>query len=180
MPYHPQQYWQRRGQSYTQAPPRCEIENLQQWMWDIKPKSILEVGSGWGAIYQALASIGLGHVTTLCDISSEMAQNCASRTGVLPVLWDGVTLPFESDKFETVISFNVMLHVELDNIERFIADHIRVAQKYLFVATYAPAKKPDRLSAHCFTHDYDELFEGLTVSKQYRFNEDRKHWLLTL
>lgn len=178
MNYHPQQYWERRAGSYSQVPPLVELENLQQWMREIRPKSILEVGSGWGAVYQVLASIGLGHLTTLCDISPTMCQNCEQRTGVLPVLWDGITLPFEDDRFEMVVSFNVMLHVLPGRIERFISEHLRVARRYLFVATYTPSATPEKLAAHVFVHDYAQLFPGTEVYKS-KYWPDRAHWIVT-
>lgn len=178
MSYNPQRYWEKRAPSYSQAPPQHELENFQQWMQELRPKSILEVGSGWGVIYQALASIGLGHVTSLCDISPTMCQNCEQRTGVLPVLWDGTTLPFENDRFEVVVSFNVMLHVPPSRIEHFISEHMRVARRYLFVATYVPAATPERLAAHVFVHDYYKLFPNVTVYKAKHWT-DRAHWILT-
>ena len=178
MSYHPKQYWEHRAGSYSHVPPLAELENFQQWMREIQPKSILEVGSGWGAVYRVLASIGLGHLTTLCDFSPTMCQNCKNRTGVLPVLWDGITLPFEDDRFEMVVSFNVMLHVPPSRIEHFISEHMRVARRYLFVATYTPAQMPERLATHVFVHDYANLFPGATVYKAKHW-ENRAHWVLT-
>jgi SAM-dependent methyltransferase len=101
---------------------------------------------------------------------------CELRTGLRVDWWDGITLPYEDDSFDWVISFSVLLHVPPSDIARHVSEMLRVARRYLFVSTYTGSG--DGLAAHCFAHDY-ALFDGLCEVEYRHFSEeDNTQWLI--
>jgi len=160
MNYNPQQYWQDRGQDYSVAvDTSAELEHLSQLVNIYVPsnRSVLEVGSGYGRVFEYLMKQTnlLYDNIYLCDFVNSMRYECQSRTGVFPDKWDGVTLPYDDKMFGLVISFSVMLHVPPADIINHWSEHVRVCDKYMFVATY---NGPSEGTAdHCFSHAYEDF-----------------------
>jgi len=175
--YHPRSYWQWRGNDYEE--PECpeELDSLDSWLQSLEPKNILEVGSGWGRLYLRWQALELRGTFTMCDFAKSMLDGCERETGVRPDVWDGGTLPYPDDSFDFVLSFSVMLHVPPEDIKTMLAEHVRVASRWLFVATLN--SYDDQLSPHCFVHDYEPMFKefGLAAVSKIEFG-DRAHWLL--
>jgi ubiquinone/menaquinone biosynthesis C-methylase UbiE len=141
--------------------------------------SFLEVGSGDGRIYdytaRHLSEVAIRYHA--CDISAEYAKLCEERTGLAVDVYDGVTLPYDDDSYDWVISFSVLLHVPPADIERHVAELVRVARRYVFVSTYTGTS--EGLAPHCFAHHYYELFYRLRVVEYRHFvNEDNTQWLI--
>jgi len=186
MTYDPHKYWQDRGH-WLKAPDasledRRELGNLAGWIREIQPKEILEIGSGHGRVYSHLKPLGLADDFTMCDFAASMLDGCQEKTGIRPDLWDGTTLPYDEGAFDLVLSFSVLLHVSPPDMARVLAEHVRVARGWMFIATCTKGI-PDR-SKHCFNHDYRKLFKGLKVVKERAFygrskvDWERTHWLL--
>ncbi len=176
MTYNPASYWgQSRKRNQTLVPiAAAEVMTLARVLRLLTPATVLEVGSGWGRVYLALKLLGLAENVTLCDFTEHQRQKCLEFTGVEPDTWDGVTLPYEDDSFDLVLSFDVMLHVPPSDLARFLAEHVRVTQRWLYVATLWQGDK-DKLAPHCFIHDYD--FAPLHMVKMMKFSK-RAHYLL--
>jgi len=168
MIYDPEKYWYERGVDYIapgEEAEELEIQNLRGLsekydLWCL-PK-ILEVGSGYGRIYKKLRfDIGVDMIFAMCDFVESMRYKCLRNTGVLPDYWDGNELPYNDDEFDLVISFSVLLHVLPERIEQVLREHVRVCNKYIFIATYFGGL--GRLAPHCFEHDYKSLFEKVNL-----------------
>ena len=176
MTYDPQEYWERRavsGGAFDDTP--ALFSSLRDWIYThaSPADTFLEVGSGTGRVYRATQIV----YYYACDIAPTYADQCYDNTGVSPIIWDGVTLPYGDNTFDWVISFSVLLHVEPENIAHFVAEHLRVAKSYVFVSTYTGQSKD--LAAHCFKHDYDSLFKGVRVKEQRHFADlSNTQWLL--
>ena len=158
--YVPQYYWNERGKNYPVgiANIKKDVEHLGNWISEVDPDSILDVGSGWGRVYSALHRYGLvdHSMYFMADFSDNMRKNCHARTGILPDLWDGRHLPYKDNAFDIVLSIEVMLHVRPDDINLFIAEHVRVATRWVYIITAGIIwRKP---ASHCFHHDYLALF----------------------
>ncbi len=185
--YDPKTYWEERGKDYrVSVDTSAELRNLarlrllQGWYSD----QILEVGSGYGRIYEYLKSNGLfaKGSYSMCDISQSMVDECLKRTGIRPRLCTETTLPFDDESFDWIISFSVMLHVPMTEIIPTFREHLRVCKKYFYIATYLDAKNVDcRLAKHCFLHDYRyiiDFFKLEIVSEKLFMDGQRVNWLL--
>ena len=187
MSYNPEKYWHERGANYV-APgedaEKPEVENLKDIIeiYDLSARNIVEVGSGYGRIYEELSSnmgTSFPFQFTMCDFVESMRYKCLRNTDILPDYWDGLELPYNDNEFDLVISFSVLLHVTPDKIEQVLKEHARVCNRYLFIATYFGGL--DRLAPHCFQHDYKMLFEnvGLKIEDEKFFQGGlRVNWLL--
>ena len=188
MTYNPVKYWHERGANYA-APgedaEKPEVENLFMNINhnDLELKNILEIGSGYGRIYNLFLShfgIVKGFETyTMCDFVESMRYKCLRNTDILPDYWDGNELPYNNNEFDLVVSFSVLLHVTPDKIEQVLKEHARVCKKHIFIATFFGGL--DRLAPHCFEHDYKSLFEKLNLKiEDEKFFQAglRVNWLL--
>ena len=134
-----------------------------------------EMGDDYKTFTPSLLDSGTVTFEGLCDIADSMIEKCTATTGIQPKKWDGKDLPFSDKTFDCVVSVNVMLHVPPESIEHFIAEHFRVSQRFLFVAS--GYKFNLKLSKHVFDHDYDKLFAGRIVDIISR-NDTNKIWIL--
>ncbi len=186
MTYDPAEYWNERGRNYSVSVDTTpELKNLADLIvaHNIKGK-VLEVGSGYGRIYQYLADRGVitWEQFTMCDIANSMRYRCMDKTGILPDYWDGKQLPYEYDEFELVISFSVFLHVPPVNFWDVLLDHVRVCNRFFYIATYNGGDD-GQLAKHCFQHDYTEAFKRLTVEVKAAdifMDGLRVNWLLEM
>ena len=145
-------------------------------------KEILEVGSGYGRIYDETKPMINKFFSEfkMCDFVESMRYKCLRNTDILPDYWDGSELPYNDNEFDLVISFSVLLHVTPDKIEQVLGEHYRACNRYFFIATYSGGL--DRLAPHCFEHDYKRLFEkfGLKIEDEKFFQAGlRVNWLLS-
>lgn len=189
MTYIPEEYWHARGMNYV-APGEIdespEVDNLKDLFLEhnLLESKILEVGSGYGRILKELnkmlfITIPLDY--SMCDFVESMRYKCLRETGKLPEKWDGKELPYNDGEFDLVVSFSVLLHVLPEDIEKVLAEHVRVTNHYIFIATYNG--NLEKLAPHCFKHDYLFLFEKLKLEvvnyKTYQKGL-RANWLLSI
>lgn len=85
---------------------------------------ILNVGSGDGVLSQYLRE--LGYIVEDLDIRSY------SVTGVEPIIYDGVTIPFDNNTFDAVLCIYVLHHV--DHQKELLGEMSRVSKGQLIVA----------------------------------------------
>ena len=189
MIYNPEQYWHERGMNYVapgeidEAP---EVDNLKHLLleYNLLEVPILEAGSGYGRIMQEMNKMLF--ITkpldySMCDFVESMRYKCLRETDMLPEKWDGKELPYNDGQFNLVISFSVLLHVLPEMIEQILAEHARVTNQYIFIATYAGGL--DKLAPHCFEHDYFGMFSklGLKIKNYKTFQKGlRANWLLSV
>lgn len=183
MIYNPRQYWEVRGYTYVAPDDKSEeLQNLQNCIMQFCDNAdILEVGSGYGKIYQFLTDYCKIDPSRIdfCDFVHSMRYKCKELTGRFPDYWDGQRFPYKNNDFSLVISFDVFLHVPLDNIDDFFKEHIRVCNGYIFIATYTGTA--NNLAPHCFRHDYIKLFRenNMNIIHEALFrNGIRTNWLL--
>jgi ubiquinone/menaquinone biosynthesis C-methylase UbiE len=188
--YKPEEYWQERGNRYNIPRSQEKYREISELIymqvvkyWRIQ--SVLDVGSGYGRMYKVVKDYVTKSKTpleyTMCDFVDSFIKQCRKRTGVRPIKWDGKRLPFENEKFDLVASVEVMLHVKNEAIENFIAEHVRVAKRYLYIETVDHGELRTRLSYYCFNHPYRSLFNKFKLEKVFEFREfmDRRVvWLL--
>ena len=121
--YRPQEYWEDRGANYEvntkDYNSDTEIPILQSILEKhyLSDSAILEVGSGYGRIYQEVGRKCSNY--TMCDFSNSMRRECKMTTGILPDYWNGHKLPYPDNSFDLIILFSVLLHVPEKQIETF-------------------------------------------------------------
>lgn len=90
---------------------------------DGKPGRILDVGCGVGQVVGQLIAAGFAaQGVDICGPAVDMAQAAGLPCGI----YDGTTLPFESNQFDAVGAFNVLEHVE--HPIALIREMVRVAK----------------------------------------------------
>jgi SAM-dependent methyltransferase len=174
--YKPQEYWEDRGANYEvntkDYNSNTEILILESIIEknNLSDSAILEVGSGYGRIFQEVGRKCSNY--TMCDFSNSMRRECKLRTNILPDHWNGLKLPYPDNSFDLVILFSVLLHVPDEQINNLFSEICRVVKDYVFITTYTGNLKT--LAAHCFKHDYQKLFKenGLKVTFEKVINAD--------
>ncbi|GAX59819.1 glycosyl transferase group 1 [Candidatus Scalindua japonica] len=182
-PYKPQEYWENRGTDYEVDTKSynsdIEIPTLGRLLeeYNLHDSAILEVGSGYGRIYQEVGMKCSNY--TMCDFSNSMRSECKKRTGILPDYWNGHKLPYPDNSFDLVILFSVLLHVPEKQIESFFSEICRVTKEYIFIATYTG--NLENLDTHVFKYNYNTLFINyeLEITFEKKINNGlRTNWLL--
>lgn len=184
--YNPKEYWNEAGRNYKATSERKdELLNLAECVCEYLPSKerVLEVGSGNGRVYLFLRDkiTEIESRFEVCDFADSFRNECRRKTGLVPVKWDGKTLPYADNEFCFVVSFSVLLHVPTSDIAKVFKEHVRVAKRYLFIATWF--EKGDEWVSHgpYFRHDYFSLFaeNNLRFVKVVKCSNPRRgNWLL--
>ena len=98
------------------------------------PARIIDVGSGGGAVAQALQEFG--HVTA-CDIDVRCAASVARRPGMSFAYGTAEAIPFADGSFDLVTAFDVLEH--LDDDVRALREMARVVSPAGLIAVTVPA-----------------------------------------
>lgn len=149
---------------------------MARWIEAYGPENILDVGCGYGRIYQYLRKSYNGPIT-MCDFVDSFRARCEKVTGILPDKWDGHTLPYNDNAFDLVLSFSVLNHVPVEDLDPIFSEHVRVAAKWVYVRVGLPARSKGK----DFRHDYLALFEehNMTVlrNRTTRHTQAADWWL---
>jgi len=174
--------WEKRGEDYTPGPfLDGEKSIIVHWIAETKPSKILEIGSGWGRIYSLLEPYGLADNFWMCDFVDSMRRGCQKQTGILPEHWDGITLPYDDDSFDMVLSYAVLQHVPPANIYHVFSEYVRVARRYVYIADWLVDGGVHGCTM--FRHDYAVLFHRSNVAiaraRGWMHKSNAKHhWLV--
>ena len=174
--YDARDFWERRGRDFRPVSMPLELAAIAETVRGLNMPNILEVGPGYGRVYEYLKPLGLAENYAMCDFVDSMRHRCEERTGVLPDHWDGITLPYEDGSFDLVLTLSVFLHVVPEHVQGFFTEQARVTRRYIYVATLR--EWGGTLGSHCFVHDYPRLFAEaeFKIVRERRFKE-RSHWL---
>jgi SAM-dependent methyltransferase len=128
---------------------------------------VLEIGSGRGALLQALRGRGLNVVGV--EISADRIAESVARFGPLPIRQiHGATLPFPDAAFDLVVSFDVFEHIP--DSDAHLAEVHRVLKPGGWYLLQTPNKWSNTVfetirwrsytrwrADHCSLHSYAEL-----------------------
>lgn len=193
MTYNPKEYWRAKGirgikrdrrltwdTAVAKIDPNVEpeLKHLVATISNLSPIKILDVGSGWGFIYQYLSRYGLELDYTACDFVDSMIALHEKATGVRPHKWDGKVLPFGDGVFDFILSYSVLIHVPPSGIEAIFSEHVRVSNRWLYIQAAREMSNP---APHCFNHDHLDLFDAYDlkiVDELESIDGRRVNWLL--
>lgn len=139
------------------------VETYRAWLIKLflKPKKLLDVGCGTGTLVKKLRRLGVdAYGLEISDYALQSADD-----DIKPFLIKGSInkLPFEDNSFDTVISFDVLEHIERTNIKSAVKETIRVASKNILHKIYTT----DNLWITLF-HGYDPSHLSIMSAKDWR------------
>jgi len=105
----------------------------------IAGKSVLDIGTGAGRFPAWCRANGASHAMGVDPAAMAVDAYFDERDMVRQ--GSAVALPFQSRCFDLVCSFDVLEHIEPDNIDRAMAEHFRVASERVIVSI---ANMPDQ------------------------------------
>ncbi|MBT5400725.1 class I SAM-dependent methyltransferase [bacterium] len=142
---------------------------------------ILDYGSGGGQLVAFLHLIGYTNISAV-DIYSEERVNGLNRLfskakmrGIIFYSYDKITLPFENDQFDLIVSQQVIEHVS--NIEQYISECHRVLSRNGRALLDFPHKMVpfDTHTRMWFVH-YFPIFIRKYFYDKYRDNERKQYF----
>jgi len=126
------------------------------------PARIIDIGSGGGAVAQALLEFGS---VTACDIDVRCAASVARRAGMSFAYGTAEAVPFADGSFDLVTAFDVLEH--LDDDVKALREMARVARPAGLVAVTVPAYRwmwgrQDEISHHRRRYTGRSLRQAIT------------------
>ena len=128
------------------------------------PARIIDVGSGGGAVAQALMEFGS---VTACDIDVRCAASVARRPGMSFAYGTAEAIPFADGSFDLVTAFDVLEH--LDDDVRALREMARVVRPGGLIALTVPAYswmwgRQDEISHHRRRYTRRALRQAITAA----------------
>jgi SAM-dependent methyltransferase len=128
------------------------------------PARIIDVGSGGGAVAQALLEFGS---VTACDIDVRCAASVARRPGMTFAYGTAEAIPFAEGSFDLVTAFDVLEH--LDDDVRALREMARVVRPGGLIAVTVPAYgwmwgRQDEISHHRRRYSGRSLRRAITAA----------------
>jgi SAM-dependent methyltransferase len=137
----PQKHWEKHGRSsYEWNKPlekyqEKEIKFVTEEVRKLQPKSILEIGCGWGRLTKPIAESLNPEKYIAIDFSHErleIAKEKLKNTNVVLMYYDVTKgLPFLDDSFDLVCTFGCLMHIPPKHIEKVVSEIKRVTRKHI-------------------------------------------------
>ncbi len=181
--YSPEKFWEKWGRVFIKDKVQHRILPQHKFLLlrikKEKPKSILEVGVGFGRNIRWLIDNGVSDKNIRgIDISQSMlrhARKFINNKKVILKKGDVLNVPFKNDSFDFVFLFAVLMHVRDKQIRKAIEEAIRVTTRSIVIIeqNYKPQKN-EKSSQYTFVHDYKKIFKTLPVRLK-DFKKDNKN-----
>ncbi len=158
--YKAQEFWDRWSKTFMDDPWQREIHPQHVWIKDTidrnNPKTVLEVGCGFGRNIQFLIDNGYkpNNITGI-DISPEMikkAKKYMKTNGVRLKTASVTTIPFDDSQFDITLSHGVLMHVPPRDIHQALNEIIRVSNKGIVLV-----EQNYDGNEYTFIHNYKKL-----------------------
>lgn len=167
--YQPKKFWNKWASTFMDDPWQSKILPQHPWMLQkilaSKPKSILEIGCGFGRNIKYFIDKGVDAKSiTGVDISWKMIERAKAyiNNNNVRLFVGGVeNLPFNNKSFDFIIIHAVFMHVKPRDINRAISEVLRVGRKDIIVIeqNYSPGKDDLNANQYTFIHNYKKLFK---------------------
>lgn len=162
------QYWLNRGVEYIEETRlRTPFYQKQEaFIVDVvrqfQPKSILELGCGFGRItrriLEALPNVKIVGI----DLSPDQVRNARSYCEAKRTIFysDDLLMDPILPLADLCLAVELFLHLPFDGLQTLVPKILRSAP--ILIHDFDP-EPTDRVSRHIYAHDYDELYNGMDV-----------------
>lgn len=100
----------------------------------LKPKNCLDVGCGTGYLVKFLRRLGIDAYGL--EISSQALELADDEVKPFLKKGDIVKIPYPDNKFDLVITYDVLEHLERSKIRKAVRETVRVSRKYVLHKIY--------------------------------------------
>jgi len=100
----------------------------------INPKTVLDVGCGTGGLVQALRNFDIDAYGV--EVSEYALGSIGKNLKQYIKKGDITRLPYKDNKFDLVLTYDVMEHIERSKLKQAIKESVRVSKKYIFHKIY--------------------------------------------
>ncbi len=163
-------YWINRGKEYkikfdllnkTQHKRyEYQIKALKELLINSNPKTILEIGCGFGRVTETLSQLFPKASITCVDISKEQIDNLnkLSLPNVETICKDIMNYDFEKT-FDLIIASEVFMHLSSESM-KVLSERLIVYPRIIIIEL---TSSPKKLGSHCFIHNYSKLFRQKNI-----------------
>lgn len=174
-------YWIDRGRFYEKRfrPSviyRAQEDALRHIVATIQPKSILELGCGFGRMTALLHELRPESYVAV-DISPDQLAIARSRIAGVEFVQADVTDLSVDEKFDLVFSSELLMHISPGEVGKLVKDTIAWSNRYVLNIDLANWAGP--LANHNWVHDYHRLYapyrpEMIPIGNQAMFVVDKE------
>lgn len=160
-----------------------EIVIIKDFVKELHPKNILEVGCNWGRELKHLEGL-----SNLCGIDKDSEKIARAKTYVKGDfrVCDAINITYKNLKFDMVFSTGVFAHSPPEKIKQIMDEMFRVSSKYILIVEYIGSHLSRNTVGNCkqntWVHDYNKLVSGYDVVTKYNekifYGTDQFHVLL--
>lgn len=189
--YIPKHFWTELGEVYLSMFDNKEEEfklNLPPLiarLQHINPKSVLEVGCGFGRILPFVQQsfggieklIGIEHSQTMLDNHSRYLKMFKDKIDpkYQMVLGDAKELPFEDNEFDVTYSHVCLTHIPAKDIPQVTSEIARVTKKWIvhlerfnFPYEHPSQHRWSHCLPECYPKDSWELWENVMINLKHK------------
>ncbi len=150
----------------------AKARNIVKIIGDVSVRTVLDIGSGTGAVLANLAQSNFGAQYWAVDISEEAIELLWRRDDIPGLVearvFDGDRIPYQDQQFDLAILSHVLEH--LADPRLLLLEAARVAH-YVVVEVPLEANMYTYLKVHIFKSDYREKIGHIQWFTQHSFRE---------
>lgn len=174
--YHAKRFWDKWAKTFMNDPWQVAIHPQHEWLLEklreLSPKSILEVGCGFGRNVKFLRDSNFLSKTIVgVDISKAMldkAKVYLQDNKIKLIQSSADNIPFENKSFDCVFTHGLLMHVASQNIDKSLSEIVRVAKKNIILIEQNYGG-----NEYTFIHNYKSLLKKYPVNI-IEYNHDTK------
>lgn len=150
----------------------AQEDSIRSAVLDHDPKSILEIGAGWGRIAKLIRDAGVEAKYLALDLSYDRLKQIKDKSIDKKVADFFTYASPDFGQYDLVLAVELLMHIPPDIIEDFVAKMKIYANDTIIILDYDPEQRRDiELADHNFLHEYDRLFPD---AKSYQVNYVQK------
>ncbi len=163
--YSPRRFWELWGKVFAEEEYQRSILGQHRWLLtkirQSSPRSILEVGCGFGRNLRFLQENSVEGMLIGVDFSRSMIRNIGGLFGTYRgqlVQGAAGALPFADRSFDFVFTMGLCMHIPPAGIRQVIGEVARVTRGELALIEEMKVDRAGPINQYTFGHDYEGLF----------------------
>jgi len=145
--FRPLEFWESAADYYSQLYNKKEMF-FQNTAWvlqklDIaKPKSILDVGCGFGRLEPFIVDglkenapervVGIDFCQRMIELATEYLKDYPNKDKIKLLMVDARALPYKDNEFDCIVTSELFTHMKFNDAQKAANEIKRVAGKYIF------------------------------------------------